>query len=159
MHFNLRRPENEKGTGNTGTVNIWCHHGMGNGVSPAAPINKLNQILPDWEADIFLIGHMTKQATAATNRIYPSWTKGKRGFAKLRHMDKFLVGTGGFGKGYIERSSQGKIPRGTYVEAGMMRPAALGCPMIRIYPQMKTYKYGKRTAVGFAPSIVVETGG
>src|SRR5262245_29614742 len=41
---------------------IWAHHGAGGGGRAAAPVAKLEQLLPYWDADLFLIGHMTKVA-------------------------------------------------------------------------------------------------
>jgi hypothetical protein len=146
------------GPTNSGTVNIWCHHGAGNGQSTAAPVAKLEKILPDFEADIFLIGHMTKQATAPTNRVYPQWSNDPM-FHKLRHITKILVGTGGFGKGYILRNMQGQVPRGTYVEQGMMRPAVLGCPVVKIVPKMMSKTVNGREIAWFQPSISAEVGG
>lgn len=122
-----------------GTTTVWSHHGQGGGQKQAAPLNKLEaQVIPDWEADIYLIGHMTKQANAPLNRVYPSWNycNPKKAPAKLRHFGKQCVGTGGFGKGYIERHMQGRTPRGTYVEQGMMRPAVLGCPVVKVHPRI-----------------------
>jgi len=122
------------------TLNIWCHHGTGSSGKPGGVINKLDNLLPDWECDIFLMGHMTKQAVAPTNRLYPYWpiNKGKSP-PSLRHKTKILCGTGGYGKAYIERSRQGLTPRGTYVEKGMMRPASLGSPRIRVRPYRVDY--------------------
>lgn len=151
IHFNI-------GSRQGGVVNIWAHHGQGNGQSTGAPIVKLEKMLPDFEADIFLIGHMTKQASAPANRVYPVW--GKQGQPhKLKHITKVLVGTGGFGKGYIENSHQGQVPRGTYVEQGMMRPATLGSPIIRVTPKMLDKYVGGTRLSWFAPKITVELGG
>ena len=122
------------------TVNIWCHHGQGSGLKPGTPINKLDNIVADWEADIFLMGHMTKQAAAPIQRLYPYWPRDDgKAPPSLRHKTKLLVGTGGYGKGYIEHSKQGLTPRGTYVEIGMMRPASLGSPRIWVKPYKERY--------------------
>ncbi len=110
---------------------IWAQHGIGNGVSPAAPVTKLDNVMKAFEADIYLLGHMTKLAHTPTNRIYPSW-RGKK--PKLHHQTKHLVGCGGFSRGIQVGRRSGQVPRGTYVEQGMMRPTALGAPTIRIRP-------------------------
>src|SRR5690606_19461371 len=44
------------------TVNLWGTHGLGGGQKLGAPLNKLEQIASDIDADVYLIGHMTKQA-------------------------------------------------------------------------------------------------
>lgn len=153
LHFKL-------GKTNSGTVNIWGHHGSGNGQSQAAPVTKLERLLPDFESDIYLIGHMTKQAAAPTNRVYPMWhNSGDPDKHKLRHVSKLLVGTGGFGKGYIERNMQGLTPRGTYVEQGMMRPAVLGCPIVRIVPRLLNREIEGQHTHWFQPTLSAELGG
>lgn len=157
LHLDITSSKNHR---SSTTVNIWCHHGSGNGQKQAAPLNKLETILPDFEADIYLIGHMTKQATAPTNRCYPVWHPRGQDKHKLRHVAKILVGTGGFGKGYIERNTQGLVPRGTYVEQGMMRPAVLGCPIVRITPKRITKTIdGVQIMDWIQPVITAEVGG
>jgi len=101
---------------------------------------------------------MTKQANAPLNRVYPSWSYGNpKRPSKLRHHGKQCIGTGGFGKGYIERHKHGNTPRGTYVEQGMMRPAVLGCPIISITPRLvDKIKNGVRYNY-YQPKIAVET--
>ena len=111
-------------------VNLWCHHGAGSGKA-GAPITKLENLTPYWEADVFLIGHMTKQAAAPINRIYPTYSKLG---GTLVHRKIYLVGTGGFSRGYTAGRKDGQIPRGNYVEQGMMNPTALGCPLLKVKP-------------------------
>ncbi len=148
------------GAGIRGSVAIWAHHGAGGSQTLSGPITKLEKVLPDWEADIYLIGHMTKQPQAPANRLYPAWTyKDGSGDARLRHYTKVLVGTGGFAKGYIEKSKEGNTPRGTYVEKGMMRPAVLGSPIIRITPKIIDRRVDGRRTQWFRPEIRAEMGG
>jgi hypothetical protein len=136
-----------------GTVNIWATHGCGGGSSPNAPASKLgNTVYPDWEADVYLIGHMTKKPVTPVNRVYPTWGA----VPKLRHRARYLVGTGGFAKGYVEGSKQGNVPRGSYVEAGMMRPAVLGAPVVWITPRILDAKIDGVRHEYFDPKITVE---
>lgn len=123
---------------------IWCQHGIGNGQSPAAPISKLDNVMRAFEADIYLLGHMTKLAHTPTNRIYPSW---RGADFKLHHRTQHLVGTGGFSRGIQVGRKSGQVPRGTYVEQGMMRPTALGAPTIRIEPVRVTERHGSGAPV------------
>ncbi len=136
-----------------GTLNLWAHHGCGGGSSPNSPTAKLaNSVYPDWEADIYLIGHMTKKPTTPVNRVYPVWGD----TPKLRHRARYLVGTGGFAKGYVEGSKQGNVPRGSYVEAGMMRPAVLGAPVIWVTPRILDRTIDGVRHEYFDPKITVE---
>lgn len=113
---------------------IWAAHGSGGSGKIAGPLSKLENILPYWDADIFLAGHHTKQVVGAINRIYPYFHASGD---KLVHRKLMLVGTGGFAKGYMEGSKEGQVPRGGYVEQGLMNPAALGAPIVRIVPRME----------------------
>jgi hypothetical protein len=66
-----------------------------------------------------------------------------------------LVGAGGFSKGYMERTQNGKVPRGSYVEAGMMRPVVLGNPLVFITPNIyDKVKEGERVRY-WSPQIEV----
>lgn len=135
--------------GTTVTSYIWAHHGRGSGKAHA-PIMKLENLAPYWDADVFLIGHMTKLATAPLNRIYPSFV-GKIG--KLRHKRISLVGTGGWSKGYMEGATQGAVPRGGYVERGMMNPVCLGAPLIYFMPHRTSNKHANETTVNITVEL------
>jgi hypothetical protein len=135
-------------------VTIWAHHGCGGGMKSAAPLNKLENIAPYWDADLFLIGHMTKMATSPVNRVSPRWN-GKGG-PDLVHRKIMLVGCGGFSKGYVEGSKQGRVPMGGYVEQKMLNPAALGAPIIRIKPTLLDRGDGPTRSRTWAPEITVE---
>jgi|TARA_R110002012_G_scaffold183899_8_gene350436 hypothetical protein len=107
------------------TCTIFCHHGEGSGTRVSAPINKLEGLISAFSADVYLIGHMSKKVAAPVDQLYA-----KRG-GKLGHRTLLLVGTGGFSQGYQEGSkSLAGNPRGSYVEKGMMKPVALGAPII-----------------------------
>lgn len=137
-----------------GNVNIWIHHGCGGGQSAAAPVQKIeNAVYAEWEADIYIIGHMTKIAGAPKNRIYPIW----EGVPHLSHRKKILVGSGGFSKAYEEGSTQGRVPRGGYVEQKMLRPTVLGCPIIRVVPFIERVTINNREYKKWLPKLTVET--
>lgn len=119
-----------------GSVLIWAHHGVGSGVSIAAPLNKLAPVMRGFEADIYIIGHFTSKDGKPIDRVEPVFRK-KGNPPILVHRTKLLVASGGFMKGYVPGARQGSVPRGNYVERGMMLPAALGGPLIRIKPRWK----------------------
>jgi hypothetical protein len=101
---------------------IWCHHGNGNG-GAAAPIRKLESLSSYWEADIMVIGHMTKLAAAPINRIRGEWGRDGPDLSEKRIT---LVGNGGWSKGY-------QLGQQHYPEVGMYRPVSLGGALIRIW--------------------------
>jgi len=137
-----------------GDVIFWAHHGRGSGQLVSAPLNRLERLANYWQADIFLMGHMTKMPTAPIERVFASWSGS---LPHLRYRKIMLVGCGGFSKGYMERSKRGRVPRGSYVEAGMLAPTSLGNPLIKIEPLQPR----RETAPGvyqkiFEPNITVE---
>src|SRR5262249_53370394 len=149
-------------------VTLWLHHGSGGGSKVSAPLTKLENLLPYWDADIFMIGHMTKKAAAPISRIAPMW-RGK--LPVLVEETIHLVGTGGWLKGYAERSRAGTIPRGGYVEQRMLNPVQLGAPIVTIKPKIldksttvpntggftrKSWKQRQRRSRIWTPEITVE---
>jgi hypothetical protein len=137
-----------------GEITLWAHHGCGGGMKASAPVTKLENLVPYWDADIFMVGHMTKLATAPVNRVYASW---RGDVPHLLHRKICLVGCGGFSKGFIERSRQGRIPAGSYVEQRMLNPTTLGNPVIRIVPRMMTSEQIKGIKQRlWSPEITVE---
>ena len=100
-------------------------HGLGV-CRAAAPITKLERISRGIDADIYIMGHMSKKATVPVDRLYV------RPDGSLTHRTIMFAGSGGFSQGYTQGSKQGRIPRGSYVEQGMMTPVALGAPVIQV---------------------------
>lgn len=145
-------------TGGHGRANvvIWAHHGCGGGMKAAAPLNKLENLAPHWEADIFLLGHMTKRATAPIERVIPRWHG--QNAPDLVHKEVHLAGCGGFSKGYVVGARQGRVPMGGYVEQRMLNPTSLGAPIIRITPKRRYDIEGRRghNSGEWAPEIRVE---
>lgn len=140
-------------------LTIWAHHGCGGGMKSAAPLNKLENVAPYWDADIFLLGHMTKMATAPVNRISPRWHG--RGAPDLVHRKIMLVGCGGFAKSYVVGAKQGRVPMDDYVGQRMLNPASLGAPIIRVTPALvyaeQPKRNGKRVqSSAWNPTITVE---
>lgn len=123
--------------GCVGSVVLFVHHGVGGGGTAGAPINKLEKLAMGWEgADVFMMGHTTKMPVTRMQRPYPRWHG--HNSPDLVHRDILLVNTGGFSKGHVVGSKQGQVPRGYYPELGMMNPAALGAPILKIEPYFPT---------------------
>ena len=137
---------------------LFVHHGCGGGMKMSAPLNKIENLLPYWDADVFLLGHMSKQVAAPVNRITPRW----HGFGSpdLVHRKVYMVGCGSFARGYVEWAKQGRIPMGSYVEQRLLNPVSLGAPLIKIVPRVKYRRYGSRKAgkdrAVWEPDVTVE---
>lgn len=123
-------------------VTIWAHHGVGGGVSIAAPLNKLEKVMRGFDADIYIMGHFSSIDGKPVDRIEPHFPLRGKFPPRLIHRTKLLVASGGFLKGYQEGRKDGNVPRGNYVEKGMMNPAHLGGPLIKITPRWKTDEDG-----------------
>lgn len=115
------------------TCTIWCHHGTGSGAMAHSPLNKLYPVMHAFDADVYLMGHQTKKAAAPVPRIYMS----EKPPYKLIARKKIIAGTGGFSRGYMQGSravGNPDLPRGGYVEQGMMTPVTLGGIIIKVRP-------------------------
>jgi hypothetical protein len=137
-----------KTTNGSRTVTIWVHHGEGGGQAAAAPVQKLEGMANYWEADVMIIGHMTKKANTQVQRCYSVMASR---IPTVRYKTIHLVGAGGWLKGYAERTRQGHTPRGGYVEKRMMRPVALGSSFIRISPKLRHDWMGQPRGKGASP--------
>ena len=119
---------------------LWAHHGAGGGLTPHAPLLRLVQVMRDFEADIYLIGHQHKKPVLKHPRIYLSEKPPYRLVAK----NKILAGTGGFFQGYQQGSvlPSGR-PGGSYVEKRMLPPVALGSVVVKIRPVWSGNRKGR----------------
>jgi hypothetical protein len=141
-------------------ITMFVHHGSGGGQKGYAPLMKLENLLPYWDADIFLLGHMTKIAAAPINRITPRWVGPNS--PDLVHRKIHIVGCGGFAKGYDLGVMQGTIPMGGYVEQKMMNPTMLGAPIIRIVPRISQKEQPRKAngarskKITWSPEVTVE---
>lgn len=132
-------------------VVLWAHHGCGGGMRTGAPLNKIEDAAASFAgADVYIMGHTTKSPVAPFERVIPRWAG--HGAPDLIHKRIYFVNSGGFARGYTKGARQGNVPMGGYVEQGMMRPAALGAPLIHI-------QAGRRWAGGtemWTPTVTVE---
>lgn len=138
-----------------GDTNIWAHHGIGTGATAASVLNRLGRISQGFEADIYLMGHLHRKVAEPIDYMVPHYPNGqgrKAGAGYVSHRTRLAACTGSFLKGYEVGSKAGRVPRGSYVEQGMMNPVALGGILVEITPEWK------RTHVGtiWAPDIKVK---
>lgn len=143
--------------GNTtrASVTLWAHHGCGGGQKAGGPLGKIEDMASVFpSADVYIMGHTTKSPVAPIERVMARW-KGNGGPA-LIHKRVYLVNSGGFARGWAHKSKQGNVPMGGYVEQGMMRPATLGAPIVRIVPNLDSMGRGKTKGATWDPKISVE---
>lgn len=109
------------------TCRVWAHHGTGGGVTQGAILNKLERIMA-WvpDADVLMMGHQHRMASAVVDRLHTTASIHPR----LIDRPTALVATGSYMTGYTQGSTFGGRPQGSYVEKGIMTPAALGSPII-----------------------------
>ena len=112
---------------------ILSHHGEGTGSTD--PVARIKRMAPGFpQADVIIQGHNTKLASEAQSTI---WFYGPPGELRMRSKKQLLVAAGGFMTGYTQGSKFAGRAAGSYVEKGMMRPSAIGAPIIYIEPRRK----------------------
>lgn len=111
---------------------VW--HGSGAGQSAGAMANKIDRMRQIAEADVYVMGHMTRLTHVPMNKLVMDPDDPTH----LIHRTYHLVGSGGYERGYQDGRREGIVPRGTYVEKQAMRPTALGSPIIRVRPDRIT---------------------
>ncbi len=110
---------------------IWCHHGTGGGQKTSAPLNKLENIMPYFDADIYLIGHQHKKVGAPIDQLYMTHKTPYR----IKYRTKIIANTGGYLRGYnLGEKQGGGYPRGGYVERRMLPPVSLGGILLYVRP-------------------------
>lgn len=123
-----------QGVGNrVGDVKIWLHHGKGGGKLAGSALNTIETVSHGFEADIYLMGHQHKKNAVPLDyvkAVFPA-----KGAPRLVHTTKLLVVTGSFLKGYVVGRQDGPVPRGGYVEKGMLNPVALGGVLVKVRPR------------------------
>lgn len=112
---------------------VWAHHGLGGGSTLGRPLNQLENVLKTFDADVYLVGHHHKKVIGKYARLHAEF--GRNGEHRLVHKNVVLAGTGSYLKGYMQGSRRGNVPRGSYVEQGMMNPVALGGIVVRARPR------------------------
>jgi len=127
------KPPPESASRHRQTCDIWCHHGAGGGVLASAPLNRLERVVRAFDADIYFIGHHHKQVAARLQQLYMTR---KRPY-ELGHRDQIIACTGGYMRGYLLDNKVGRVPRGSYVEKGMMAPSALGGIRVSVTPSQR----------------------
>lgn len=120
-----------KGSSGSITTTIWMHHGEGSGSKASSPLNKLENLIAYFDADVYLIGHMHRKVASPIDQIYMT----KSNTPILGHRTRLIACTGSFLKGYMHGSESDGRPGGTYVEQRMLNPVALGGIVLKLKPE------------------------
>jgi hypothetical protein len=110
---------------------IFCHHGVGSSRKLGGHLNRVEDLLEWFDADIYLMGHSHAKIFAPMD--YQSITPD----GVHTHRTKLVARTGSWYKGY---ASHGPLPlteaaqksRGNYVEEKAYPPSAMGSPCFGI---------------------------
>jgi len=106
---------------------IFTHHGAGAAQTKGGRINRLVRFMEDFEADIYLIGHVHGRTGERVQRIGANST-----CTKLEDRDSIGVISGS----YLKTYAQGII---SYAEPMGWRPSVLGAARIKIIPDKRKF--------------------
>lgn len=114
-------------TGRRYPIDIFSTHGCGGAVHVHSDVSKLERnIMPFWDADLFLRGHSTKVFVIDGHPLNKLTTlHDNEQTLRVIRKNRLLVNTGGFMEGYVEGAE-------SYVERNNMPPCALGWAVVTI---------------------------
>lgn len=118
-----------------GSVMLWCHHGAGSSSTAGGALNRLERVTKGYRADVYMMGHQHSKDGKPLDILEASFPPNGRPY--LVHRTRLLVVTGSFLKGIVAGRRDGLVPRGGYVEKGMMNPVSLGGVLVRVRPRWK----------------------
>ena len=121
--------------GSSITAKIWCHHGVGSGLTAGAALNRLEHIIKVFSADAYLMAHQHR--LAATKIPWIDYDTTSAGDIRWNTRERVLAAVGSFLKGYeLGSVDPAGNPAGGYVEKKMLTPTALGCTMLLVRPRI-----------------------
>lgn len=114
---------------------IWVHHGQGSGITEGAALNKLGHVTKTFFANIYMMGHFHRKSATAIPWIEYIY---KDGQPVENAINRYLVSTGGFLKGYqLGSLDESGYPAGGYIEKKMLTPVALGGTLVQMRPALR----------------------
>jgi len=118
---------------------IFAHHGERAATSTSLMTRWMEvSLLPHWPTvDIFNIAHCHRAGGVKLESMVPSFGKNP----KLGGKQRLLAVTGGWLRGYVVGNKRGNRVEGTYVEAGLMPPTALGGVVQYVAPMVGSPDY------------------
>lgn len=131
LRFKLRTMK-----GTSTSAKIWCHHGVGSGLTSAAALNRLEHVTKVFSADIYLMAHQHR--LGAVKIPFIDYEITHTGRIRWTTRNRVLAAVGSFLKGYElgSRDPAGN-PAGGYVEKRMLTPTSLGCTMLLLRPKVR----------------------
>ena len=100
---------------------IYAHHGMGAGRTPGSILNKVMTLSNNWDADIYLMGHLHQSITHAETKLSIS----SKGELRIIETTKLYGMTGTFLKSYTDDETS------TYAERAGYSPTTIGTIRIK----------------------------
>ena len=131
----LYRLEFQRQSSSVADYVIYGTHGTGSGQTQAAPLSKLEKLSGGIDADLYLINHYARKGAVPADKI------GLDKQGRIRHRTQHYVATGGYMTGYTQGSKIDGLPRGSYVEEGMMKPTTMGGVIINLKPTRTQQNY------------------
>ncbi len=111
------------------TLRIFMHHKGAVGRKVASSLNRLQDLVAEHEADIYVTAHGHKSPQAPIDRLYVD-DAGQQYFRTKR-----LLSVGSWYQSYLQHSRHGGRPQGGYPEKNLQAPSSLGCPSIIVKPR------------------------
>jgi len=106
-------------------IHAW--HGAGSAQTEGARLMRLMRLVNEFQADIYLMGHLHAMTQHTPDRIVC-----RRG--RLKSIKLAATITGSWLKGYTQ-PKDGQTIDPTYIEKKGYKPSRIGCPIINIYPE------------------------
>lgn len=107
-------------------VQVHAWHGAGSAQTDGARLNRLTRLVNDFQADIYLMGHLHTIMTLPAQRIMC-----RNG--RVKQVNLAVAMTGSWVKGYGQpKGNEHYNP--SYVEEKGYKPNRLGCPIVHIRP-------------------------
>lgn len=116
-------------------------HGVGSGITQAAPLNKLEKVSGGIMADFYLINHYARRGVIPRDIM----TLDQQG--NIRSKTIYMIATGGYMKAYNQGNKRAGRPQGTYVEKALMTPTTMGGVLIKFTPFRKRVDGEERLGV------------
>jgi len=120
----LRFHRNARSNCRAFTFHVW--HGAGSSQTEGARLMRLQRLVNDIEADVYLMGHLHAIASYSPDRLVV-----RNGRVKATKLISCI--TGSWLKGYMQPKNDEHL-NPSYVERQGYKPSRIGCPVIKIKP-------------------------
>ena len=108
------------------SLKILAHHGNSGAMTLSGVLTRAERWVSRFDdVDVVLMAHVHQKVAGVIQRLRPEFSH-RGGQHRLNDRDVIVATTGSYLRGYMAGNQLGGRPTGTYVEKGMMPPAALG---------------------------------